>query len=268
MYAELRSFSRPQRVAGAATTVITLALLTFLLLRPMVQTFAETEPEAVTAVVIKPDTPQAVLPDIPLQNVDLPIPLMVVNMPEFESPVISPALPSLSPNTSPNAPPRPSGGETVTGKPDGTGRANGAGGSKLVAPVRRGSDAAPFDVAESKSGLVTSINFCVTEAGRVRHVQLAETSGFSNMDRIAMEWLTQQRFTAGTLDGVRVRMCATYDIRWTYSKASSVEAQEEARAHAAAIRKRSRYPRQFVYWPQDRPFPGCDAVTVCRQGAQ
>jgi outer membrane biosynthesis protein TonB len=266
MYAELRSFSRPQRVAGAAATVITLALLAALLLRPMLQPLAEPPPETVTVAVLQPKVMPAVLPDIPLKNVELPIPLLVVNLPEFETPMVSTALPTLSPNTSPDAAPRASGGEPVSGTPEGTGRATGSGGSKLVPPVRRSSADAPFDLKQaSRSGLVTSLNFCVTEAGRVTDVQLAATSGFDDTDKIAIDWMGRQRFTPGTLDGVRARMCATYDIRWTFSKAVEIERQDAARAHARTIRQRSRYPRQFVYWPEDRPFPGCDAVNVCRR---
>jgi hypothetical protein len=282
MYAELRQSSRPQRLVGAATTLIMMALLAFATLRPMVQISVEPAPEAITVVVIKPDTAPAILPVIPLQNIDLPPPMTKVNLPEFEKPAASPVLPSLAPITSPDASPsgneapvttpdaspRPSGNEALFGRPDGTGRTNGTG-STLIPPVRRITDDTPFDLNTARrSGLVTSLNFCVTDTGRVSDVQLAATSGFDDTDATAIEWLGRQRFTPGTLDGVRARMCATYDIRWTFSKATSLQAREAAKAHAATIRRRSRYPRQFVYWPQDRPFPGCDAVTICRQTIQ
>jgi hypothetical protein len=281
MYADRRQSSHPQHLVGAATTLITLALLAFAILRPMVQTSVGPAPEAIPFVLIEPDTAPAILPVMPLQKIDLPLPMKTVNLPEFEKPAASPALPSLAPITSsdaspsgneapittPDASPRPSGNEAVFGTPDGTGRTNGTG-SILIPPVRRITEDTPFDLkTASRSGLVTSLNFCVTDRGRVSDVQLAATSGFDDTDAIAIEWLGRQRFTPGTLDGVRARMCATYDIRWTFSKATSLEAQESAKAHATTIRRRSRYPRQFVYWPQG-PFPGCDAVTICRQTIQ
>ena len=281
MYAELRQSSRPQRLVGAATTLSTLALLAFAI-RPMPPTSVEPAPETIPVVLIKPDTAPAILPVMPLQKIDLPLPMTMVNLPEFEKPAASPALPTLAPMTSPDASPsgndapitapdpspRPSGNESLFGAPDGTGRTNGTG-SILKPPVRRVADDTPFDLkTASRSGLVTSLNFCVTDRGRVSDVQLAASSGFDDTDAIAIDWLGRQRFTPGTLDGVRARMCATYDIRWTFSKATSAEAREAARAHAATIRRRSSYPRQFVYWPQDRPFPGCDAVTICRQTLQ
>lgn len=281
MYAELRQFSRPQRLVGAATTLITLTLLAFAI-RPTVQTFVEPTPEAIPVVLLKPETAPAILPVMPLQKIDLPLPMTAVNLPEFEKPAAFPALPTLAPITSPDASPsgsdapittpdpspRPSGNETLFGSPEGTGRTNGTG-SILKPPVRKASADAPFDLKTAgRSGLVTSLNFCVSDAGRVSDVEIAATSGFDDTDAIAIDWLGRQRFTPGTLDGVRVRMCATYDIRWTFSKATSGEAQEAARAHATTIRRRSRYPRQFVYWPQDRPFPGCDAVDICRMDAR
>lgn len=269
MHAELRPFSRPPRLAGAATTLVTLSVLAFIILHPMVRPLAEPdrESEAITFVPVHPDVTPDVLPTIPLEKIDLPMPLAMVNLPEFENPVAAPALPSLAPVTSPDGTARPSGGDaSVIGSPTGTGRASGSGGSTLVPPVRRGSSDAPFGLKDAeRAGLVTSLNFCVTNTGRVQHVQLAEGSGFADTDAIAIDWLARQRFTPGTLDGVRVRMCATYDIRWSFAQASSAEAQTAARAHATTIRRRSRYPRQFVYWPEDRPFPGCDAVTVCKR---
>ena len=282
MYAELRQSSRPQRLLGAATTLIALALLALAVLRPMVRTSVEPATETVPVVLIKPDTAPTILPVMSLQKIDLPLPMTMVNLPEFEKPTASAALPSIAPITSPDASPsgneapittpddspRPSGNEALFGTPDGTGRTNRTG-STLIPPVRRITDDTPFALkTASRSGLVTSLNFCVTDRGRVSNVQLAATSGFDDTDAIAIDWLGRQRFTPGTLDGVRARMCATYDIRWTFSKATAAEARESARAHAAAIRKRSRYPRQFVYWPLDRPFPGCDAVTVCQQNIQ
>jgi hypothetical protein len=266
MYAELHQSSQRQRLAGAATTLITLALLAFATSRPMAPPAVGPAPEVVSVVVIKPpDTAPAILPVIALQNIDLPLPMPMVKLPEFEKSAAFPALPSIAPITSPDA--SPSGNEARLGAPNGTGRMNGTG-SILIPPTRLITDDTPFNLkTASRSGRVTSLNFCVTDSGRVSDVQLAATSGFGDTDAIAIDWLGRQRFTPGTLDGVRARMCATYDIRWTFSKATEFEARDAAKAHAAAIRQRSRYPRQFVYWPQG-PFPGCDTVTICRKAVQ
>lgn len=265
MYAELRPFLRPQRLAGAGATLITLALLAGVIFRSMPPLPATPASEVVSMVVLKPETVPFVLPDIPLPKIGLPIPMAMVNLPEFVAPVPSPALPRVSSVISTDAPPRPSGSEALSGTLAGTGRTNGSGGSILKPPVRRRSADAPFVLKQaSRSGLVTSLNFCVNETGSVTDVQLAASSGFDDTDKIAVDWLERQRFKPGTLDGARARMCATYDVRWTYSQALEVEAQEAAKAQARTIRQRSRYPRQFIYWPQG-PFPGCDAVKVCRR---
>jgi len=267
MYATLQPLSRPQRLVGAAATLIAVLLLAFATVRPM-QSTATPPPEVVRFATIEPDRPSSVLPTVPLQKVDLPLPMAMVNLPEFESPVESAALPSLAPITSPDARPRPAGNEVLFGRSDGTGRENGAG-SIIIPPVRIAKADAPFDVSASKAGLVTSLNFCVTGRGGVRDVQLAVTSGFEDLDTTAAGWLEKQRFKPGTLDGVRITMCATYDVRWIDPKAGRAEAQAAANAHASAVRKRSRYyPRQFIYWPYDRPFPGCDAVDVCQPNEQ
>lgn len=263
MDAALHPFLRPQRLVGAATTLIVIALLAFATFRPIPPAVAPA-PDVISVVAIKPRVASNVLPVIALQKIDLPPPMAMVNLPEFESLVESLALPSLAPVTSPDSLPRASGNETLFGRSEGTGRANGAG-SILVPPVRRVAGDEPFGVSKLRAGLVTSLDFCVTDRGRVRDARLAVTSGFDDMDAIAIEWLERQRFKPGTLDGVPAKMCATYDIRWINSKATRAEAQAAADAHAAAIRARSRYPRQFIYWPYDRPFPGCDAVDICQR---
>lgn len=269
MQAELHPSSRLPRLAGAATTLTVLALLTLAFSRPAAQTIDEPAVDAITFAAVE----RNVAPDIPpvmlLQNIDLPTPAVMISLPAFDRAVVSPALPSLAPVSSPEASPAPSGRVGVAhGRPDGTGRTHGAG-SSLIPPVRAITDDAPFDLGTStRSGLVTSLDFCVTDQGRTRHVRLATSSGFRDMDATAIEWLERQRFKPGTLDGVPVNMCATYDIRWTNSKASPFDARTAAAAHAAAIRKRSQYPRQFVHWPQAGPFPGCDAVTLCKQTIQ
>lgn len=263
MHATLHPLSRPQRVVGVATTLVAIVLLPFVIYRPT-QPQTEPEPYVVSFATVEPDTP-VILPAIPLEKVDLPLPLATIDLQEFETPVESTALTSLSPNTSPSAPPRPSGNEVLFGTPEGTGRSKGAG-SILKPPVRRATPDDSFGVWKpERAGVVTSLNFCVTDRGRARHVQLAVTSGFDDMDTIAIRWLEKQRFRPGTLDGVPVGMCATYDIRWTHLKASPAEARAEAAAHAAVIDGRSHYPRQFVYWPYDRPFPGCDALDLCEK---
>jgi hypothetical protein len=251
---------------GGATTLIAVALLAFAVYRP-VQPEATPAPEVVSFAVIEPDTTSVIPPTVPLQKIDLPPPTVMVNLPAFEAPVTSNAFPSLAPMTSPNAPPRPSGSEVLFGASNGTSRANGAG-STLIPPVRRATDDAPFGVSPRKAGLVTSLNFCVTGKGRVRNVELAATSGLDDLDGIAIEWLERQRFKAGTLDGIPAKMCATYDIRWVNSRATGAEAHAAANAHTSVIKQRSRYPRQFVYWPYDRPFPGCDAVDICDNHGQ
>lgn len=263
MQATLRPSLQPKRLAGAAVTLSAIALLAFALLQPITQPPTEPAPETVSFVPLEPYVTPDILRVAPLENIDLPLPRAMVDLPEFREPTISVTLPSLSPATSPNGSPLPSGNAALIGAADGTGDANGVG-PILVPPVRLASSAMPFELKNpNRAGLVTSLNFCVTDGGQVRHVNLATTSGFRSMDEIAIDWLDKQRFTPGTLDGVPARMCATYDIRWTYSLASPYEAQVAAKAHATAIRKRSRYPRQFVLWPQDSPFPGCDAITSC-----
>lgn len=269
MYAELHPSSHQQRLLGGATTVVVLALLAFALSRPMRLTFAEREPEIISLMDIQPDIAPDIQPVIPLQAIDLPAPKVMVNLPEFERLAAPPTLTSPAPIVSPEASPAPSGSDSLVGTPNGKGRSNGTGagsaGQSLVPPVRLDGADMPFDLkSASRAGRVTSLNFCVTEEGRASHVQLAATSGFSDIDAIAIDWLAQQRFTPGKLDGAHVRMCATYDIRWSLANATKIEALDTAKAHANIIRRRSRYPRQFVYWPEDRPFPGCDAVSVCR----
>jgi len=269
MYAALRPPSHRRRLLGAAATLIVIALLAFVLSRPVDLSLVEPRtPDIIPVMDLAPEIAPDIRPDIPLQTIDLPVPLITVNLPDFERPPAPPALTSPAPATSPEAAPAPSGSDTVVGLPDGTGRLNGSAprtGARLIPPVRTGGADAPFDLkSASRAGRVTSLNFCVTEAGRVSDVQLAASSGFSDMDTIAIDWLAQQAFTPGTLDGVRARMCATYDIRWSFSQATFLEAKDAARAHATTIARRSRYPRQFVYWPEDRPFPGCDAVTICK----
>ena len=272
MSAELRPSSYTQRLSGGAATLIILALLAFTLSRPWVQTFEDRAPEDVVVFNVTRDKPPDVRLAAPVQDIDLTIPAIRVDLPEFENVVTAQTLPSVAPISSPDASPAPSSGPSLLGRPEGTGPANGAGagvgsgtGGGMMPPVRISGGSMPFDLkSASRAGRVTSLNFCVTEEGRASDVQLAATSGFRDMDAIAVDWLAQQRFTPGTLDGVPARMCATYDIRWSYSQATSFEARDTAKAHAETIRRRSRYPRQFVYWPEDRPFPGCDAVTICK----
>jgi hypothetical protein len=250
-------------MAGAATTLTVIALLALVILRPAeiavapypdIIEFATIVPERT------PDVPHPVAQPAP--KIDLPMPVVALKLPEFATPVETPALPALALNPSPDAVARPSGAEAPYGKKDGTGR---IAGSNLKPPVRRAGLDDSFPMSTRKDvGLVTSLNFCVTDKGRVRDVQLAVTSGFSDMDSTAARWLERERFRPGTLDGVATTMCATYDIRWVYSKATRAEAQAAGEAHAAVVRERSRYPRQFVPWPYDRPFPGCDAVDICR----
>ncbi len=279
MFARLRRYFRPQRLAGAVTALAALALLT-VAWRATVPTEREEISEFVPLVAIEAPVPEPVIvPTVMLPKADLPLPRLLVDLPVFETPAAPlSAPPTVAPITSPDASPAgndagtgpadaaPSGGDVAFGAPNGTGRAKG-GGSAMTPPVRRSGDAAPFNVNASRSGLVTSLNFCVNQNGVVRDVQLAASSGFRDTDAIAIDWLEGQRFKPGTLDGVRVRMCATYDIRWTVSNATALELQAAADAHAATIRERSRYPRQFVYWPQGL-FPGCDAVTVCTTTAR
>jgi outer membrane biosynthesis protein TonB len=279
MFASLRRYLYPQRLAGAVTALAALALLA-LALRPTVPADREQISESVPILAIEASVPEPITaPTVTLPNVDLPLPKLRVDLPIFETPAAPlSAPPTMAPITSPDASPAgndaatepanatPSGGEVPFGAPNGSGRAKGAG-SSMTPPVRRSGDDAPFNVNASRSGLVTSLNFCVNQYGVVRDVQLAASSGFRDTDAIAIDWLERQRFKPGTLDGVRVRMCATYDIRWTVSKATSLELQDAANAHEATIRERSRYPRQFVYWPQGL-FPGCDAVTVCTTTAR
>lgn len=273
MYAQLPESSHRRRWVGAAATLAALALLAFALSRPIRLTSAEREPELILVMDIERDIAPDVRPIIPQQTIDLPTPKVMVNLPDFENPTAPPALTSPAPVFSADASPASSGSDTVLGEPDGAGRSDGSGAkvddAGLVPPVRLGGTGMPFDLkSASRAGLVTSLNFCVTEDGRTRHVQLAASSGFSDMDTIAIDWLAQQQFTPGTLDGARARMCGTYDIRWSYSKATSFESRDAAKAHAETIRRRSRYPRQFVYWPEDRPFPGCDAVSICRTNVE
>jgi hypothetical protein len=263
MSATLHPLSRPQRLVGAATTLIAMALLAFAVVRPMQQAAAPA-PEVISFAAIEPDTTSVILPTVPLEKIDLPLPIAMVNLPEFEMPVEATALPSLAPIISPDAPPRPSGNEILFATSNGTSRANGAG-STMIPPVRWDMSDAPFRVSARKAGLVTSLNFCVTDRGRVRDVKLAATSGSDDMDTTAIRWLERQRFKSGTLDGIPARMCATYDVRWIHSRATRAEAQAAANAHASAIKRRSRYPRQFIYWPHDRPFPGCDALDICEK---
>lgn len=263
MYAELHSLLRRQRLAGGATTLVLLVLIALVVLRPM-QIAVEPVPKIVEVAAIKPD----IVPDIPRPvalpaKIDLPLPPAAVDLPEFTTPVDSPTLPSIAPLPSPDPVLRPSGNEASVGLSDTAGRTTG---SNMKPPVRRAAidDSYPMSTRDDV-GLVTSLNFCVTDKGRVRDVQLATTSGFSDMDTIAAAWLEKQRFRPGTLDGVAATMCATYDIRWVSSKATRTEVQAAAKVHAAVVRQRSRYPRQFVPWPHSRPFPGCDAVDICQR---
>ena len=279
MLASLRRYLYPQRLAGVVTALAALALLA-LVLRVALPAERETISEFVPITAIESSAPQVVIaPPVPLPNINLPLPKLGVDLPTFEMPAAAPsAPPTVAPITSPDASPAgndastgaanaaPSAGEALFGAPNGSGGRNGAG-SNMTPPVRRSADHEPFNVSASRSGLVTSLNFCVNPNGVVRDVQLAASSGFQDTDAIAIEWLERQRFKPGTLDGARVRMCATYDIRWTFSKATSLELQDAANAHAATISGRSRYPRQFVYWPAG-PFPGCDAVAICTTAAR
>jgi hypothetical protein len=110
-------------MAGAATTLTVIALLSIVILRPAeiavapypdIIEFATIVPERT------PDVPHPVAQPAP--KIDLPMPVVALKLPEFATPVETPALPALALNPSPDAVARPSGAEAPYGKTDGTGR--------------------------------------------------------------------------------------------------------------------------------------------------
>jgi periplasmic protein TonB len=105
-------------------------------------------------------------------------------------------------------------GRTDTSPVVGSGTESGTGNATVPAPVRtRPSlltrDPPPYPAAAKRRQAEgdTSLEVCVSAAGRVTSASLAGSSGHSDLDDAALKWIRNGRFTPGELDGVAQSVC-------------------------------------------------------------
>jgi protein TonB len=82
-------------------------------------------------------------------------------------------------------------------------------GSNRSAPKLRAGDKPDYPVASVRAGEqgTTSLEVCVSAAGRVTSVSVTESSGHQRLDDAAARWLRNERFTPGSIGGVAQSMC-------------------------------------------------------------
>lgn len=113
-------------------------------------------------------------------------------------------------------------GSTDTGPVAGTGKDTGIGNATVPAPVRtrpflltREPPPYPAAAIRRQSQGITSLEVCVSAAGRVTSARIAGSSGHADLDNAALKWMRDGRFTPGKLDGVAQSVCGhNVDYEW------------------------------------------------------
>lgn len=76
----------------------------------------------------------------------------------------------------------------------------------------RGADRYPNASLKAKESGTVEMNICVSTAGRVDSVEVAQSSGFPRLDQVAMSIAAEYRFQPATRAGNPVAACAHYRI--------------------------------------------------------
>jgi len=76
----------------------------------------------------------------------------------------------------------------------------------------RGADRYPNESIKAKESGTVVINICVSQAGRVDSVEIARSSGFPRLDKVAVGIASEYRFQPATRRGHPVAACAEYSI--------------------------------------------------------
>lgn len=76
----------------------------------------------------------------------------------------------------------------------------------------RGADRYPSASIKAKESGTVEMNICVSQAGQVDSVEVAQSSGFPRLDQVAMGIAAEYRFQPATREGHPVAACAHYRI--------------------------------------------------------
>ena len=194
------------RIVGASATVLLVALLMLALTTASIGIQAERESPVQFVMLDDPNPePETEIAAPELPKIDITADLVQPMLPQFEFAKEPPAAapdPAPAPSENANAgEPAPSKGETRTSiiLP-----------VKMPAPVPKG----PPEVRLAGRSGVTIMKLCVTEDGKVRDAVVAGSSGRSELDLTAINWLRDSRFEPGRIDGVATRMCGKFQFNW------------------------------------------------------
>lgn len=91
-------------------------------------------------------------------------------------------------------------------------------GTNRVGPKLRAGDKPAYPTASVRAGEqgVTHLEVCVSTAGRVTSVSVADSSGFPRLDDAASKWIRGERFTPGSIGGQAQSMCG-HDVYYEWN---------------------------------------------------
>lgn len=183
------------KLAGVTSAILITGLAGYALANGVGGEIVKLVPPAVTLTTLRPPAAEPPKPtaEIPVEKTGLSIPEPLVVTPTFTigpSPIVVPPAPPVGVRPS-----SPAG--VVPAGPSRTG------------PKLRSMNKPPYPASEirARNEGDSSLDVCVSAAGRVTAATLARSSGHPRLDDAALKWVRNARFTPGAVNGAPQSMC-------------------------------------------------------------